>query len=234
MTQDEFLKRLANRLGQAEPRIAIAPREVVGVPEFWADYWLGFPNRTEKFREELEKLGAKSEVTPDTTALNERLRQLLVDLHPTRVGVWGGDSLSGFELEGTLATYSVVSWNSGMTAQSIQTQFAEVDIGITGCDFAVADTGSVVLLASADKGRAVSLLPSIHVVLVRESQIWTRMGEVFTQIEERRKEYGEIPSSINFISGPSRSSDIENDLSIGVHGPAAVFVLILQDQSVSK
>jgi len=95
-------------------------------------------------------------------------------------------------------------------------------------DFAVANTGTLALATTAQRARSVSLLPTVHIALVRESQFVDRMGEALEGIARQTGPPPATPSSVHFISGPSRSADIENDLSIGVHGPAALYVIALR------
>jgi L-lactate dehydrogenase complex protein LldG len=97
----------------------------------------------------------------------------------------------------------------------------QCDLGVTSADFAVANTGTLVLCASPTRPRVASLAASSHLALVRLSSLVPRLGLAFEQIAKRPS----LPSSINCISGPSRTSDIENDATIGVHGPAQVTVI---------
>jgi L-lactate dehydrogenase complex protein LldG len=104
-------------------------------------------------------------------------------------------------------------------------------VGITTVDHAVVNTGTLALSAGPGRPRSVSLLPSVHLALVRESQLVDRIGIAF----ESYRGSGRAPSSaVYFITGPSRTSDIENDLTIGVHGPAAVSVILWRDVSSPK
>lgn len=247
MKEQDFFRHVAGRLGRFEPLQAAPSRTVIGAPEFWQEYELDVRDRAEKFRNELEKLGGHVTVYPTLEELQQGLAGLLQELSPTEVGTWGESFLEEFGLSTVLESYSAVKWDpqngsdlsgsdlssSALRGSDLTERMAAVDVGITGCDYAVADTGSLVLLASVEQGRSVSLLPSIHIVLVKQSQIKTRIGEVLADIAQHYPNQGDAtkqPSSINFITGPSRSSDIENDLSIGVHGPAAVFSLVLLDE----
>lgn len=100
-------------------------------------------------------------------------------------------------------------------------------LGIVWADWAIANTGTLALLARGGKGRSVSLLPGALLAIFRQDQLVTRMGEVFARIKEQYPELGDLPSSINLITGPSRSADIENDLTIGIHGPGKVHAIII-------
>lgn len=240
MTEQEFFNRISNRLGRSTPLTEVPCREVIGAPEFWLDDELSSGERIDKFRLELEKLGGQVDVFDSLDDLRQGLSVRLDALSPERVGTWR-TAIDGFGLQALLGAYDVVVWGGdgrerGADAKSpddivhtIQ-DFASVDVGITGCDFAIADTGTVVLMCDANKGRSVSLLPSVHIVIVKEDQIRTRMGDVLSELSGRQVNGQNQPSSVNFISGPSRSSDIENDLSIGVHGPAAVMAMVMRGQ----
>ncbi|MBO9604382.1 MAG: lactate utilization protein [Paenibacillaceae bacterium] len=100
-------------------------------------------------------------------------------------------------------------------------------LGIVWADWAIANTGTLALLARGGKGRSVSLLPGALLAIFRQDQLVTRMGEVFARIKEQYPDLGDLPSSINLITGPSRSADIENDLTIGIHGPGKVHAIII-------
>ncbi len=100
------------------------------------------------------------------------------------------------------------------------------DIGITGVDYAIAETGSCVLLPRKGVSRVVSLLPPVHIAVVESGQVLPSLDELFTL---RRREFldGNLGSYMNLISGPSRSADIEYQLVTGVHGPGEVHMVML-------
>ena len=104
---------------------------------------------------------------------------------------------------------------------------ADVDLGVTGCDFLVAATGSVVLTAQKGFGRALSVLPQAHLVIARRDQLVPLPWDAFHQLQVRHGT--NWPSMITFISGASRTADIEKILVMGAHGPKELFVLILDD-----
>jgi L-lactate dehydrogenase complex protein LldG len=87
--------------------------------------------------------------------------------------------------------------------------------------YGLADTGSVVLAASPDEPRAHSLLPFVHVSILREDRILPGLEELFAAVG------GDLPSALAIVTGPSRSADIEQTLVVGVHGPGEVHVVLL-------
>ena len=92
--------------------------------------------------------------------------------------------------------------------------------GVSQALYGLAETGSVVLAASADEPRARSLLPDVHVVLLGEDRILPGLPELFEAIGN------DLPSALAIVTGPSRSADIEQQLVVGVHGPGQVHVVL--------
>jgi L-lactate dehydrogenase complex protein LldG len=95
------------------------------------------------------------------------------------------------------------------------------DAGVSTALYGLADTGSVVLAASAEEPRARSLLPDVHVTLLREDRILPGLDELFAVLGD------DLPSALAIVTGPSRSADIEQKLAVGVHGPREVHVVLL-------
>jgi L-lactate dehydrogenase complex protein LldG len=97
-------------------------------------------------------------------------------------------------------------------------------LGITGAFCAIAETGTLVVLAGADTPTATTLLPDTHIAILRADRIVSGMEEAFALI---RRERGALPRAVNMISGPSRTGDIEQTIVLGAHGPYRVHVLVL-------
>ena len=105
----------------------------------------------------------------------------------------------------------------------------DAQLGITGVDYAVAETGSVVLLPSPHLSRLTSLLPPVHLAIVRPREVLGTLDDLFLLRRLDFYERGAMAPYINFITGPSRTADIEQQIVIGVHGPREVHMLILED-----
>jgi L-lactate dehydrogenase complex protein LldG len=99
------------------------------------------------------------------------------------------------------------------------------DAALTECEALVAQTGSVLVSAPSAGGRALSVLPPHHVVLARRNQMVPDLGAALRGAQEKFK--GQFPSFLSFISGPSRTGDIERILVLGAHGPKKLTVLLL-------
>jgi len=99
----------------------------------------------------------------------------------------------------------------------------QCDAGISACDALVAQTGSVLVTSRSAGGRALSVLPPHHVVIARRDQLVPDLPAAFALLKQ--KYAGNYPSLISFITGPSRTGDIERILVLGAHGPKKVTVV---------
>jgi L-lactate dehydrogenase complex protein LldG len=99
-------------------------------------------------------------------------------------------------------------------------------VGITACDALIGQTGSILLTARSAGGRALSVLPPHHLVIARADQLVSDLPAAFELLSARYvKNY---PSFITFITGPSRTGDIERILVLGAHGPKNLTVILIQ------
>ncbi len=108
--------------------------------------------------------------------------------------------------------------------QAAQEQLAGAQIGITGALGGLAETGSVALHCGPGRGRLASLLPPVHVALLRADQLFPTMAHFIQAHPAALQE----ASSFVFITGPSRTADIEQTLTLGVHGPKNLHVILIQ------
>jgi L-lactate dehydrogenase complex protein LldG len=100
---------------------------------------------------------------------------------------------------------------------------ATADVGITSADYALADTGTLVMLASPREARLISLLPPAHIAVVPRERILTGLDELFSLLPNP----AELTSSMVLITGPSRTADIEQIVVRGVHGPGILSVVVV-------
>jgi len=107
--------------------------------------------------------------------------------------------------------------------EDLRRECAAADLGITSADYALADTGTLVLLSSAEEARMISLLPPMHLAVISRDRILTGLDEPFTLLPHPDQK----ASSMVFITGPSRTADIEQILICGVHGPGEIHIVII-------
>ena len=113
--------------------------------------------------------------------------------------------------------------------EDLREEMRHADVGITGTDYALAETGSLVILPRQGLSRLVSLVPPVHVALVRPEEVLETLHDLFLlrRLEYKRRD-GEMGSYLNFITGPSRTADIEMTIVQGVHGPRAVHMILVE------
>lgn len=102
---------------------------------------------------------------------------------------------------------------------------ANCDVSITTCENLVARTGTIVMTAASESGRAVSVYAPIHICIAHTSQLVYDIKDALQLVKD--KYAGNIPSLITFATGPSRTADIEKTLVVGVHGPKEVYVFLV-------
>jgi L-lactate dehydrogenase complex protein LldG len=113
---------------------------------------------------------------------------------------------------------------SGITnREHLKDRCAVIDVGISSADYALADTGTLVMLSSPHEARLVSLLPPAHIAVVPVDRLLTGLDELFTVLPRP----AEQTSSMVLITGPSRTADIEQILVRGVHGPGQITVVLV-------
>ena len=113
---------------------------------------------------------------------------------------------------------------SGITdREELRELCATCDLGITSADYALADTGTLVMLSSPREARMISLLPPAHLAIVPAECILSSLDELFTILPNP----AELTSSMVLITGPSRTADIEQILVRGVHGPGEITVVVV-------
>lgn len=216
-------------------------REAGGHAERVADWAAALAFIADKVRAHGARVGIRQD-QPELAALDWQSSMPEAKIH-----VWNRrEKVAGSPDEGSAGSPATGTGESD--ADPARTSIAaRADFGICAAAHAVAYTGSVVMLSSAGHGRSVTLLPNLLFVPVPSERLATRPGEVLRTFGEacggdgvsapdertgfsgaaRRADCSRLPAGIHFISGPSRSADIENDLTIGVHGPGIVYAILI-------
>jgi len=100
-----------------------------------------------------------------------------------------------------------------------------VRAGITGCEFLIAHTGSVMVSSAQAGGRQMFVYPPVHIIIARKNQLVDYPEDAYSAIVEKHK--NSLPSQITLITGPSRTADIEKTLILGAHGPKELHVFLV-------
>lgn len=120
--------------------------------------------------------------------------------------------------------FSTLDWQGAGIQFDNRTAKPEDMIGLTGCFCAIGETGTLLLLGASATPKATALLPETHICIVKKSCIVPTMEDAFALM---RNEIGEPPRATFFVSGPSRTADIEQTIVIGAHGPYRVHVILI-------
>ena len=163
---------------------------------------------------EIEKLSGIARRIAGRDELQTALQQLVRDEHVKKAMLWQARELQDLGIANALATLGVeiVPPNADKRA------LAECDLGVTGADAVLPETGTLVLRTSPEHLPLVSLLPRVHLAIVHPSALRTDLHQVFEQVKGDKH--------LVFITGSSRTSDIEKVLTLGVHGPKALYVWV--------
>ena len=225
--QESFLNNIAHKLGRNR-RSGVIP------PKWNNDPFRHFPKEihheslVEQFITNLNAL--HTEVSHIYRSEIENALQYVVQKFNVQSAVyWDDDRLQQLEIEKHL-TRNFVShrmWQSKEEERKLRDYVAQVDMGITYAEMGLAETGTIVLWNGGGRGRLVSVLPPVYVAILSEYTVYRRLTEGVTRVHEHVP--NGLPACINFITGPSRTGDIEMELAFGVHGPGKVHVILLKD-----
>jgi L-lactate dehydrogenase complex protein LldG len=153
---------------------------------------------------------------------HEELAKLLIELRDAE----GWKKIASHT--GNLTDFAIQSLGLPVLKTDVAYEVNELescDVGITECDALIAQTGSVLVTNRSAGGRALSILPPHHVVIARREQLLRDLPAAFQFLKEK---YGEnYPSMMSFITGPSRTGDIERILVLGAHGPKKLTIFLI-------
>jgi L-lactate dehydrogenase complex protein LldG len=173
-----------------------------------------------RFCERLESVGGHCIVTPCEDDAARALANVVAGLQ--KEGLGNRIALSDAPILSGLTQGIPVS---EITVGPSAADLFSYDVGITTAQAAIAETGTLVLTAENERHRLVSLLPPVHIALVRSGDIYLTIGDVLQRLRGEEK----MSRAITFITGPSRTADIELTLTVGVHGPKELYVIVLEN-----
>ncbi|QQK77761.1 lactate utilization protein C [Salicibibacter cibarius] len=228
--REDFLNQIAEKIGR--PR-----SEHVERPEWRLQpQWDVFADENtdqlvERFKAQCDNIHTEV-VETNADGLREAVAETIGSYQAKSVIMWDDERLKqaglddGFQSQMIALGVETAVWDTTKREENIW--IAErAGVGITYSDITLAESGTVVLLASPKKGRVVNLFPENYIAVIPRSSMVPRMTQATRRIHERVQNGEEIPSQIHFVSGPSNSADIEGSLVVGVHGPVRATYIIL-------
>jgi L-lactate dehydrogenase complex protein LldG len=181
----------------------------------------------ERFTQELQALSGHVYPLADIEQVIPTLLTILSQHQANQLIAWDDVSLGIPWLRRGLIESGITIASSELSPEdeARKIRLAEMDpivIGLTGAQGGLADTGSIALMSGPGRGRLASLLPPVHIALLPQSRLYPSLPAFLAA----HPTVTEIGSNLVFITGPSRTGDIEMTLTMGVHGPGEVHVII--------
>jgi L-lactate dehydrogenase complex protein LldG len=210
-----FLEREANRAAHTPPPYVLPAEDDLGA----------------QFVAELTKLEGKAYSVNDDEEALETIAALLEQKAATSAIAWDLAEIGLPGLDAMLAQHGVTLLNphvqGDQRAERLQT-LEPAPVCLSGVELAIAESGSLVLRHGPGRPRTASLLAPAHIAVVRRSQLVRGLGEALATLQQRHGEaLFDATSNLTFITGPSRTADIEMTLSLGIHGPPEVHVVLI-------
>ncbi len=182
-----------------------------------------------RFVAEINTVGGQAQRVDNDEQALAALRDLLTHYKPRSALCWQHPLLERLQLGEVLSASNIATLNydslSPLPQEEQRRQMFAADIGITSADFAVAETGSIAVCSSPTTPRLASLLPPVHIAIVERSQIVNDLFDVFAKLDANGAT--NIASNVTFITGPSKTGDLELRLTTGVHGPGHWHVIVI-------
>lgn len=185
----------------------------------------------ERFTAELTRLNGQVFLVQDDAAACQQVLDLLKSHEAQAVLAWDFEHIPVAGLRDALEQASITIHHPDIHAEArtdILHELAAVPVGITGADAAAATTGTLIVSTTPGRGRIPSVLPPVHIAVITQDQILPRIEDWIAQQRAAGLAAVADSASLVFISGPSRTADIEKNLVLGMHGPEQVQVIIRQ------
>jgi L-lactate utilization protein LutC len=220
--REDFLRRVRQAVSAGNRPGAAAGIEQRGR----AGYQGAGPNPVQRFQDELIALGGWFHLVADNESCVAKVVEITTTKSCKRILLGKGPLIDPLDLPKRLqdAGIEVISV-CHLTQESCRESFFTADVGISGVDYLVAETGTVVLHSGPEQPRSLSLLPPVHIAITERTQLVPDLFDLFPSSNTELSRT--LPSCITFITGPSKTGDIELRLVTGVHGPGEIHVILI-------
>jgi L-lactate dehydrogenase complex protein LldG len=201
-------------------RVGLRGTTVPALPEIGASTPIALAEQAERFAAVLTKIGGRVDRVRGFAAAAARVYDLLVAAGGKRVALSDAPELVAF----------ATAWPAGtqlLPHDALRDELLAADAGVTFAQHGIAETGTLVLLSSQEQNRLASLLPAVHIAVLPVSRLFGSLGEAFAGLQGL--DGAPRSRTITFVTGPSRTADIELTLVVGVHGPKALHVVLVYD-----
>lgn len=203
-------------------------------------YQGGGANLVQRFGEQLQQAGGFCHVVAQLEGARQKIVDLIVKASAKRVMLSNSQILSRLQLGAALRQHNLDVWDEHqIPARDEKAIHFAAEVGVTGVDALIAETGSIVLAAQPARARSTSLLPPVHIAVAERDQLLPDLFDLFDNPPEgillpslpsfpTPSTSKSLPTScLTLITGPSKTGDIELRLVTGVHGPGEVHVVLI-------
>jgi L-lactate dehydrogenase complex protein LldG len=181
-----------------------------------------------RFALEAEAVRAHVHRLSDETQVIEKIIEACAN-QSGEIAVSGAEFFEATDLPAALASQGLTPFvGEGSNHDDLVARLANCGAGITCADCAIAETGTLVVSSDEQNALLVSLLPPLHIAVIRATQIVASLDQAITKLNQEHVGRVDPARSVSFITGPSRTSDVELVLTIGVHGPKELHIIILE------
>lgn len=167
------------------------------------------------FKKEIEKVSGNCILCEDEEEIIEEIKTILQEKKLTKI-LCKDDKIKQLLNTGNILYKEKI------------TDYNDIEVSITPCDFLSARTGSVIISSTLLKEREIQIFAPVHFIIAYETQLLSDLDLVMKEIE--KKYSNNYPSQISVITGQSRTADIEKTLILGAHGPKEIFVFLIQNK----
>ena len=182
---------------------------------------------------EIDAVGGQAFVVDSYEAARAVVRRLLQEAQAKAALCWKHPVLDALGLDDLLVEQQVqrrnYDWLAMLAPPQQRSEALACDVGITSVERAIAETGTLMMWSGPGQERIASLLPPLHIAVVHQSQIVPDLFDAVGLLTDAGEE--RMPSNVTLITGPSKTGDIEQQLTTGVHGPGTWQVVIVRGLS---
>lgn len=175
----------------------------------------------EEFKQKAEAISARVYRVQGCPEAAREIARIIKELKINKIAVELSPLTKKLNLESSFS-----GSGAGVCVDDLRRQAVGADMGISTADLAIAETGTLVRDATAMEGRLVSMLPPVHLAVISTESLVPTLRDA---LDRYNNNLGTLPSYLTFISGPSRTADIERVLTIGVHGPGELHIIFIDN-----
>lgn len=231
--KEQMLTQIANILGRSQ----FVPEPLP--PFHWQVDQLDAGELVLQLMDEVKNVGGQAVQLNSELEINEYLESLLPTSLDIPIALSDGEALdrlgiqerlerSGRRIVPPLKQFLQTQPGEETTTlvERYKTLLLEASVGITTADFGLADTGTLVIVSGNEQHRLISLLPPVHICLLDSTRILPSLTDLLAHLRDRFSDAESAPRSMTCITGPSRTADIEQTITMGVHGPRSLHLIL--------